>query len=345
MKQNGLDGMILMDRANAFYASGFRGTYSLILIMHDIALFMTDSRYFEAAQKRMGSHFEVVRQKNDGKGQLKCFFGVRGKLHIGFEPGIPYEKYRWLKEAISPARLVDAGYILKKIRCQKEPEELKFITRAASVADRCFKAICREIKSGVTERDLALGIRRFFDDAGAESESFPAIVASGANAAIPHHQVGRRKFRKGDCVLVDLGCRIGGYCSDMTRTVFLDDVKTREKEIYGIVREAQELGLHAVKSGISARQVDQAVRQYIHESGYGDFFGHNTGHGVGIEIHESPVVGPRSDDVLEEGMVITIEPGIYIPGKLGVRIEDLLLVTKEGAKILSQTPKKLEVIS
>jgi Xaa-Pro aminopeptidase len=345
MKGEGLDGIIIMDRANTFYSSGFRGTYSLILIMHDVALFMTDSRYFEAAVRRLGSDFEVVRQKNDGKCQLKCFFGVRGKLHIGFEPSIPYEKYRWLREAISPARLVDAGNLLKIMRFQKDAGELQYIKRAASITDRCFQKICKEIRPGVTERDLAVKIRRFFDDAGAESESFPAIVASGPNAALPHHQSSKRKFKQGDCILIDMGCRVGGYCSDMTRTVFLGEIKTREKEIYKIVFDAQQRGLQAVKPGIPARHVDYIVRQFILESGYGDFFGHNTGHGVGIEVHEPPVVGSRSEDLIEEGMVLTIEPGIYIPGRFGVRIEDLALVTKEGASILSKTSKKLKIIS
>lgn len=344
MNETDLDVFIVMDRANTFYLTGFQGTHSLIMVTEDRALFLTDSRYYECARKSLPSEYDVVLQKQDGKNQLRSFFAIHGKLRIGFEQKIPYEKFRWLSDSVRPGRLVETNDLLEPLRLVKDDEELRHIRRAALLVDRCFTMICRQIKPGVTERALAVQIRRFFEDAGAEGESFPAIVASGANAALPHHQTSHRKLRKGDVVLIDMGCRIKGYCSDMTRTVFLLSAREKEREIYRIVLEAQTKGLEAVKPGVPVSLVDEAVRRHISQAGYHDAFGHNTGHGVGIEIHEPPVIGPQSDHILREGMIITIEPGIYCPRFSGVRIEDLVLVTKEGAQCLSKTSKKMRIL-
>jgi len=344
MTETDLDVFIVMDRANTFYLTGFQGTYSLLMVTEDHALFLTDSRYYECARNSLPSEYEIVLQMHDGKNQLKSFFTIHGKLRVGFEPQISYEKFRWLGDAVRPARLVETKDIIDPLRRTKDEDELRCIRRAAALGDRCFQRICHEIKPGICERELALQIRRFFEDAGAEGESFPAIVAFGPNAALPHHQTSRRKLKKGDVVLIDMGCRIKGYCSDMTRTLFLDTAREKEREIYRIVLEAQTKGLEAVKPGLPAREVDEVVRQHIIGEGYGDAFGHNTGHGVGIEIHESPVLGPQSADLLQEGMIITIEPGIYCPRFSGVRIEDLVLVTKEGAQCLSKSSKQMRIL-
>jgi Xaa-Pro aminopeptidase len=342
--ESDFDGMVIIDRANTFYLSGFRGSASILIIMPDVAIFLTDSRYYERARKILSVNFDVILLKGDGKEQIKSFFGIRGKLRIAFESAVSYEKYCWLSKAVRPARLIEAGKLVRDLRLQKDEHEIRCIRRAASITDKCMAQICSEIKPGITERDVAIRIRRFFEDAGAEGESFPCIVASGPNAALPHHEVSRRKLKSGDVVLIDLGCIVGGYCSDMTRTVYLGSVSDEEKEIYNIVLESQKKGLKAVEPGILAKQVDAIVRDYISKCGYGDAFGHNTGHGVGISVHEFPSIGRTSSAVLKEGMVITIEPGIYIPGFTGVRIEDLVLVTGDGGRRLSKSTKKLRVL-
>ncbi len=344
MCETGLDGFVVLDRANTFYFTGFRGSDSIVIVMRDAAIFLADSRYFEGVKNTLPADFEVVLQKRDGKRQIKDFFAKRRKLRIGFEPSIPYAKHRWLRGAVRPAHLTEAGKVVSHLRLVKDGEEIRHIRSAASIADRCLKTTFKEICPGLTEHDIAIRIRRFFEDAGAEGESFPTIVASGSNAAIPHHQTSRRKLRRGDVVLIDLGCKVKGYCSDMTRTVFVGETNKTEREIYKIVLEAQRRGIAAVKPGIPAKRVDREVRNFIAQAGFGDAFGHGTGHGVGIEVHEPPVISPRSKDILKEGMVITVEPGIYLRGKTGVRIEDLILVTKDGARRLSKFPRRLSII-
>jgi len=343
MKNADLDGFIILDRSNTFYFSGFQGTSSIIILMSDVALFLTDSRYYDHAKKSLPPFFEVLLQKNDGRDQIKSFFSARGKLHIGFEPSISYAKHKWLLRAVKPARLLEAGNIISAQRDIKDETEIKNIRKAASITDRCFRMVCKNIKPGMTERQIAINIKRFFEDSGAEGESFPTIVASGPNAAMPHHRSSKRKFKKGDVVLLDMGCRIAGYCSDLSRTIFLGSVSEPEKEIYKIVQQAQKIGVNAVRPGISAKELDGLVRQSITDAGYGESFGHNTGHGVGIEIHESPLIGPLSDIILKKGMILTIEPGIYCPGFSGVGIEDMVLVTGEGGKLLSRCSRKLLV--
>jgi len=344
-KAEGLNGFIVIDRCNTHYFTGFRGTASLLIVMPDVTLFLTDSRYYEHARKNLPPGVEVVLQKQDGRSQLKGFFDVRGKLRIGFESSISYAKSKWLGSAIRPARLVEADQIVRDMRIVKDEQEIRLVKKAASIVDRCMMMLKSEIKPGITERDLAIKIRRFFEDKGAWGESFPAIVAFGPNAALPHHETSRRKLKKGDAVLVDMGCRFQGYCSDMTRTLFLGEADKSQREIYGIVLEAQKEGLKAVQPGIPAREVDRVVRQVISRAGYMEAFGHNTGHGAGLDVHEPPVIGPRSEYILRQGMIITVEPGIYLPGRFGVRIEDLVLVTPGGSRRLSRSSKKLTVIS
>ena len=344
MKQKGLDGCIILDRSNTHYLTGFRGTSSMIIIMHDVLLFITDFRYFHRAVKDLPPGYEALVQKGDMSDQIKSFFNVRGKIHIGFEPTISYEKYQWLRESVRPARLREASGLLKPLRMIKDEDEISRIKKAASIVDECMEYISKELRADLTEREVAIKIRRFFEDKGAEGESFPTIVASGPNSAVPHHETSNRKLQQGDVVLIDMGCRYEGYCSDMTRTLFLGSATDEEKNIYRIVLEAQKKGLKAVRPGISAGKLDNVVRDAISRAGYQEAFGHKTGHGVGIDIHEPPTVAPSSGELLKEGMIITIEPGIYLPDVSGVRIEDLLMVTAQGAVRLSKFPKELTIL-
>ncbi|MCX6999834.1 MAG: Xaa-Pro peptidase family protein [Candidatus Sumerlaeota bacterium] len=346
MRESDIDGMIILDRDNTFYLTGFCGSASILVIMSDVAVFLADGRFFEQVRKSLSlDMYEIIFQNKDGKEQIKGFFGIRGKLRIGFESSIPYERYLWLSEAVRPARLVDACKILTSARMLKDEKELRLIRRAAAITDRCVEMILKELKPGVTEHELAVKIRRFFEDGGAEGESFPTIVAFGINSAYPHHETSRRRLKAGEAALFDLGCRVKGYCSDLTRTVFVGSSDARQRKVYEIVLGAQGEAIKKIKPGVSAREVDAAAREYISNAGFGDAFRHNTGHGVGINVHEQPRLTPLSDDILKKGMVITVEPGIYLPNFMGVRIEDLVLVGEDGPVALSKSPKKMRIIS
>lgn len=349
----GLDGMIILDRENTFYLTNFSGTASIVLVMPDSLIFLADSRYYERVRKELHRNesnpnhpikVEVILQQGDGGEQLKAFFDVRGKLRIGFESSISYESFCWLEKAVRPARLVEAAKAIAELRAVKDSSELKQIRRAAAITDLCVEMLVPKLRPGITEREISLMIRRFFEESGAEGESFESIIAFGANAAIPHHKSSNRRLKPKDVALLDLGCFYNGYCSDLSRTFFIGEPDDKKKDIYKIVLEAQSAALQKVKPGVPVRDVDIAARDSIFRAGFGDCFGHRTGHGVGIAIHEKPSVGMSSSDVLCEGMVITIEPGIYLPGNFGVRIEDLVLVTKKGAELLSKSPKDLRVL-
>jgi len=346
MRESEIDGMIILDRDNTFYLTGFCGSDSILIIMSDVAVFLADGRFFEQVRKSLSlDMYEIIFQNRDGKEQIKGFFGIRGKLRVGFESSIPYERYLWLSDAVRPARLVDAGKILTSARMLKDERELRFIRRAAAITDRCLRMILKELKPGITEHELAVKIRRFFEDCGAEGESFPTIVAFGTNTAYPHHETSCRRLKAGEAALFDMGCRVKGYCSDLTRTVFMGAPETRQRKVYEIVLGAQSAAIEKISPGVSAMEVDAAAREYIRNAGFGDAFRHNTGHGVGINVHEQPRLTSLSYDILKKGMVITVEPGIYLPNLMGVRIEDLVLVGEDGPIVLSKSPKKMRIIS
>ncbi|HOE63905.1 MAG TPA: Xaa-Pro peptidase family protein [Candidatus Sumerlaeota bacterium] len=349
----GLDGMIVLDRENTFYLTNFSGTASILLLMQDSLIFLADSRYYERAKKNFRRskspskkpiNIEVVQQQGDGREQLKAFFDVRGKLRIGFESSISYESFCWLEKVVRPARLVEVSKEIADLRAVKDSYEQMQIRRAAALTDLCVDMLASNLRPGVSEREVAIAIRRFWEDAGAEGESFDPIIAFGANAAIPHHKTSNHRLKSKDVALIDFGCRVNGYCSDLTRTFFIGDPNANKKNIYKIVHDAQAAALQKVKPGVPAAEIDTAARDLIARAGFGDFFSHRTGHGVGIAIHEKPSIGAPSSDILLEGMVITVEPGIYLPGKFGVRIEDLVLVTKNGAELLSKTPKDIKIL-
>ncbi len=340
-----MDGAVILDRANTCYLSGFRGSSSIIIVMKDISILITDSRYYQQVKKDFSRYYDVILQKGDGREQMRLFFGVRGKKHIGFEPSISVEQFRWLTQAVRPSRLMDAGEILKRLRMRKDPSEIKAIRKAAAITDSCLAMLAESIRPGMTERRIASLARGFFEDNGAEGESFPLIIASGPNSAIPHHHPGDRMIGNNDIITMDIGCIWEGYCSDLTRTLFTGQPSRRMRQVYKTVLDALNLGVRAIRPGQRSGMVDHLVRSAIAESGFGEFFKHNTGHGVGIHVHEEPRLKPDSDTVLREGMVVTVEPGIYLPEEFGVRIEDLVLVTDRGVRRLSHSPRKLMMLS
>ena len=222
----------------------------------------------------------------------------------------------------------------------KDAGEIALIKKSASLSDRVLKKVIKELKPGVTEKETAAKIHYLIESGGAESFSFPCIVAFGSNSALPHHSPGKTKLKKNDIALIDMGSRFDGYCSDITRTTLLGNVPSKAKEIYRIVKEAQAAALGSIRPGIHCSEIDGIARKIIADAGYGEFFNHNLGHSLGLVVHERPSFAVNDNTVLKPGMLMTVEPGIYIDGLGGVRIEDLILVTEKGHKMISRTPRQ-----
>lgn len=341
IKDAHLDGYIILNRANTQYFSGFKGSYSIIVITNKKWLFFTDSRYFLHAKKALSNCFDVELIKNDIKIIRDKIPNINLTHTFGYEDSITIAEYKMLKKIFHGKKFIEAGNIPSQLRMIKDSAEIKLIKKAAQLTDKVFHEILKIIKPGLSEKEIAMFIRRRIEELGGDCEAFSCIVASGENSALPHAHPTNRKLRYGDFVKLDIGAKYDGYCSDMTRTVVLGKASEQQKKIYSIVLTAQTEALSKVKDGITAKLVDGAAREIITKNGYGENFLHGTGHGVGIDIHEPPRIRTNVDDELKNGMVITVEPGIYIDGWGGVRIEDLILVTSKGSKILSKSPKDL----
>lgn len=248
------------------------------------------------------------------------------------------------QRALPASRFVLASTVLNRLRVRKDEAEIQLLSRAGRSADESFDRISREGLSGRAEKEVSRRLSDLLVETGCESAAF-AIVGSGPNGASPHHEAGDRTIRSGDAVVLDFGGRVGGYCSDMTRTVSVGEPYAETREVHEIVRRAQETAFDAVKPGVLAQEVDRAARRIIEEAGYGDRFIHRTGHGIGLEEHEHPYIVEGNTDALEPGMCFSIEPGIYLEGRFGVRIEDIVAVTEDGATRLNHAPRELAVVA
>lgn len=342
MKAAGLDAYIVESRPNTVYLSGFTGTSSLILVTARSAWFITDFRYIEAARREI-SDLKVTLARES---LAKTLGELTAKLKVetaGFEGTLPYHAYTTLRRAVRPVRLKESA-ILNACREVKSDFEIKKLQNAQRQAERIFHLVLEQVRPGLTELELRHAIVHGADLMGLDGPSFEPIIATGANSSRPHHHPGKRKITRNDVVTIDMGVICDGYCSDMTRTVFLGKPTRKMIEVYHLVLEAQERGIAAVRDGVKARAVDRAVRETIAEAGYGEYFGHGTGHGVGLEIHEDPYANTRTGDTLSTGMSLTIEPGIYLPGKFGVRIEDTVIVRPDGAMNLMSASKEMIVL-
>ncbi len=337
MKQEGLDGLLVTDLNNVRYLCGFTGSNGTVLVTRTTAWFYTDFRYKEQAKNQIrgcrtrvlarGLYADFPREHVERLGTL----GVESH-HLTLQ------LYRLLRRRLGETRLVQVRRnLVLELRRAKDQNEIRTIRRAQRVTDRVFERILGMLRPGVREVELAAEITHQFGLVG--ENAFYPIVASGVNGAKPHAGASTRKLRKGEAITFDIGCRLDGYCSDMTRTVFLGRPNPDLAEVYSIVHEAQRLGLEAVRPGASCVAVDRAARDYIRNAGYGQYFGHSLGHGVGIEVHEHPVLAATSRQTLAVGDVVTVEPGIYLPGLGGVRIEDMVCITKSGVRNLTRSPK------
>jgi Xaa-Pro aminopeptidase len=341
MRRQQLEGMVVTGLPNVRYLCGYSGSSGLLWVSLRETVFFTDFRYQEQAKREVRAGRTVI-IKNALLDDLLQLPSIGRARRIGYESGrLLCSQLERIARDISLQRLKPTAGLVEAVRQTKDQGELAKIGRAAAIADRAFSAIVKFIKPGLTERAVANQLDYYLRKFGADKPSFDSIVASGPNGALPHAQPGDRRLRRGDFLVLDFGARHQGYCSDMTRTVCLGKPTARHIEIYRLVQQAQTSGLKAVRPGVKGKTADAAARQVIEEAGYGKYFGHGLGHGVGLEVHEGPRLGKTSEDLLQPGHVVTVEPGVYLPGWGGVRIEDLVAVTGKGCRIFSNSTKKL----
>jgi Xaa-Pro aminopeptidase len=335
-----LDLMLVTELVNVRYLTGFGGTNGACVCGPNTRLLLTDFRYTERAGAEVEG-WEVVTVRDDWLG------GVAARLagRFGFEDDrMPVRTLERLRGKLAEgAEPVPAGGTVEKLRRVKDEGELEAIAAAAELADEVWRWSLERGLAGRSEREVARAAEARIRELGGDP-SFPAIVAAGPNGALPHAEPGEREIGGGELVVFDMGAMLDGYCSDGTRTLATGEPGERAREVYEVVRGAQQAALDAVAAGIGGEQLDDVARKRIAAAGHGERFGHGLGHGVGLEVHEAPHVSPRSKDTLEANEVVTIEPGVYLPGELGVRIEDLVVVAEDGCRNLSGLPKELQLI-
>lgn len=338
---------LIMSEENICYFTSFHSSNGYLIVTGEKAYFFTDSRYIEAAQNKITSCDEVLLLKSM-KEELVPFIASLNKSELFVEAErITLSRYTELKSLFSGVTVNGNGELDKKIseiRTVKKDEQVNTIIKAQRIAEKAFDYILTFIKEGVTEKEVALTLEYFMLKNGADALSFDTIAVSGKNSSMPHGVPTDKKIEKGDFITMDYGAVCDFYHSDMTRTVAVGEVSSKQIEVYETVLKAQEEAFRVMKAGVPCKDVDKAARDTIVNAGYGEYFGHGLGHGVGVEIHELPSLNPSSGAILEVGNIVTNEPGIYLPGEFGVRIEDMALITEDGYENLTLSEKKLIVL-
>lgn len=341
LAQHKLDALCITAEPNVSYISGYAGTESLLLITRDKQYFLTDFRYLEQAQRETKGYQILLKSKLSYPQMIQEIARKNGLKRVGFESQrLSYIFYQQLTTSPNGTEWIAAPALIDTMRMAKDKEEITLIKRAAQISVEGVRLLESKLSSGQKEREIQARLEFDTKMLGAQKPAFDIIIAAGPNSSMPHAITGNTVVQKQDMVLVDMGVVYEGYHSDLTRCFFVGKIPRLHQKVYDIVRKAQELGLKKAKKGVKASDVDKACRDYIDKQGYGKYFGHSTGHGVGLEIHELPNVSMRSQTVLEPGMVVTVEPGIYLPGKFGVRIEDMVLITENGREVLTQALRK-----
>ncbi len=337
-----LDGVLIQKPENRRYLTGFTGSAGSVLATPMETVLFVDFRYLEQASQE-ASGFEVIkvgRQLDELVGAVK----TRELKRMGFESdGLTYQQHREYTQRLAPTELVPVDGI-DQLRWVKEPDELRFIKKAVEIGDTAFAHIQGYLRPGAVERDVANELEFFMRRNGAEKEAFESIVASGPRSSRPHGYASDRAMTRGDFVTLDFGALYRGYTSDCTRTVVLSEASRRQREIYQIVLDAHHAALEGIKPGITAKEADALARNLIAKAGYAEAFGHGLGHGIGLAVHEGPILSPREEAVLQPGMVVTVEPGIYLAEWGGVRIEDLVVITERGCQSFTAAPKELRIL-
>ena len=341
---NQLDGILFSSLENIRYFCGFTGSDGALMITSKESFFLTDSRYWTQSEGEVkGSQIVHYRRKMEGIFSLMLDLKLR---KIGFESAfLPFSAHQFLIERLpSEARLIPLEEEMKNIRALKDKQELGLLSTCVEIASKAYLEILESLREGVVEREAALEMEWSMKRKGAEALAFDIIIASGKRSALPHGKASSKTVEKGDFVLIDFGSESNGYHSDQTRTVVCGTPSPEQQKIYQIVKEAHDKAIERVRLGIPIGEVDAAARDHIRNQGYGEYFGHGLGHGIGLAVHEDPVVNSENKGLVQEGMVFTIEPGIYIPDWGGVRIEDMVLVTSHGAELLTYLPTELKEI-
>ena len=334
-------GAILISPINLHYFAGFTGTTGVAFVTPDKAYMITDSRYTEQAKEECEG-YEVIQYTGDVYDTIK---NILSSSNIAlttccFEGNyMSVDVFQQVCDTLNETEFLSFDFA--SLRIVKRDDELQCLRQAFRIADESFAAMLPQLQVGMTENEARIILETEMLQRGSREPSFTTIVASGYRSSMPHGVASDKVMERGDFVTFDFGAMYNGYHSDMTRTIVLGKASDEQKKLYSIVLEAQTRGVAFIKEGVTGAEVDAVCRNYIKEQGYGSNFGHGTGHGVGLDIHELPVASPRSKDVLTENMVVTVEPGIYLPGHMGLRIEDTVIATKEGCEILTQTPKDL----
>ncbi|MFC5557810.1 M24 family metallopeptidase [Ureibacillus thermophilus] len=338
-----VDAMLITNPYNRRYMTGFTGTSGAAVVSKNDAVFITDFRYTEQAKKQV-KDFRIIQQESSILKEVAKIADEWKIKTLGFEKDtMTYGEFESYEKVLN-VELVPLSGVIEKIRLIKTDEEIKIIKVACEIADAAFSHILNFIKPGVTELEVSNELEFFMRKQGASSSSFDTIVASGLRSALPHGVATDKVIEKGDFVTLDFGAIYNGYVSDMTRTIAVGQPSAKLVEMYNVVLEAQLLAIEKIKPGMKGIEADKIARDYLAERGYGEAFGHSTGHGIGLEVHEGPNLSYRSEQVLEPNMVVTVEPGVYLPGIGGVRIEDDIVITETGNERLTHSPKELIIL-
>ena len=345
--KNKVDAILVSEPKNRFYLSGFNGSDGYLLIAAKEIIIATDFRYIEQVKRQSPDYtlFQIIGKMSDWFPKLISGLSIH---RLGFESGfITFGQYSQISEIISNQKLtlelVPLENVVENLRAIKEPEEIANIRKAAEIGDRAFEYVTDRLKIGMTEKEIAWSLEKYMREAGSQSIPFEIIVGAGTNSALPHAQPYDRPITSQEPIVIDMGADFGGYSSDLTRTICLGKPDAAFVKIYGIVQKAQEAAINGIREGMSGIQADSFARDIIKEAGYNDMFGHGLGHGVGLATHDpAPRLSYLSNDVMANGMVFSIEPGIYLPEWGGVRIEDLAMLENGRVKLLSQA-KKMKV--
>lgn len=340
----GLDAILISSPENRRYVSGFTGSAGWLLISRHDATLATDFRYVEQATQQ-SPDFRIHRTA-PGLGWFPEWTAEQGVKRIGFESDdVTISLHNAFRKAADEAEttnhpeLVPTSGIVEQLRVYKDADELALLAKAIEIADEALNEVGPRIEPGVTEEAVAWELEKAMRERGAEMISFDTIVGAGANGALPHHRADDTVIKRNDAIVIDMGAKYEGYCSDLTRTIFVGEPDAKFRRIYDIVLQAQLAAEERVRAGMTGEEADAIARDIISEAGHADDFGHSLGHGVGLAVHEFPRVGPRAEDVLQDGMVFTIEPGIYLPGWGGVRIEDIVVMENGRARVISKAKK------
>lgn len=345
LKKNNKFPYLISNLTNINYLTGFGGSYANLIIDERESFFITDSRYVEYASSILPDSVTIFQLKTDLATSLKNILGSAKKKHLYMDHSITVSDFFNLKKKLNSIKIIPGEDELDSLRIIKDDNEIATIKKAVELTDKCFEHLLKIIKPGLLEWDIAVEIEYFYRKNGCRKSSFDTIIASGKGSSMPHYITSMsKKILQGDILLIDMGCLFNGYNSDLTRTVFIGSIEPEFKKIFNIVRSAQEEAISSVKPGITTGRLDKIARDAISKAGYGKAFGHSLGHGLGLEVHEGPTLKTGNKYRLKKNIPFTVEPGIYIPGKGGVRIEDVVLVKDSGFENLTHASKDIIIL-